>query len=178
MSQKRKSSGPPQPQRLSEHGLLLMDKISVIPTTIVYPSVSIEANPEHDPDIPSMDFECEIGNSCRLDDDGKSIHLNISYTSGTSEENNLSYTIDIKFYANISMSCKFQEIPSKNQNEIFEDIASLAFGSIRETIASITARGPWGVYLVPFLNHKELGDDLLNSIKEDIKSKKKTKKKT
>lgn len=155
-----------------------MDKISVIPTTIFYPSVSIEANPAHDPDTPSIDFECEIGNSCRLDDDEDSIHLNINYTSGPAEENNLSYAIDIKLYANFSMSCKFSEIPIKNQKEIFEDIASLAFGSIRETIASITSRGPWGVYLVPFLSHQELGDDMLNSLKDDIKSKKKTKKKT
>lgn len=152
-----------------------MDKVSVIPVTVVYPSIIIEANPEHDPESPAIDFECEIGNSCRLDDDQKTIHLVISYASDDSAEKNLSYNIKLRFYASFSISKRISEIPKKTQSEILEDIASLAIGSIRETIASITSRGPWGTYLVPFINHQELGSDLLEAIKEDLKKKTKNK---
>lgn len=155
-----------------------MDKITVKPEWIVYPSIKIEANPDHDPDLPSEDLDFEIGHSCKIEEDSQSLHINITIDNSNAEDSNAPYSISIKLYARFLISCDPSKLPSKTKLEIFEDIAALAFGSLREHIATITSRAPWGTHLIPLLSYQELAKNILETLKEEKQAKSNSKRQT
>lgn len=143
-----------------------MDNLFLKPSWIVYPLIHIEANPDYDNSAPIEDAELEIKQSLfvKESDKGFQMHLHLHYKTPDHLAHNLQYDIAVRLFATFNISSDPKTLPETVQREIVTDIINLGFGSLRETIASATARGPWGAYLVPFMNTDDLAEGLLEDI--------------
>ena len=150
-----------------------MANLRLKPSWIIFPKVFIEANPDHDPELPTKDFQIEIGSDFVQNED-HSLHATIFVSNDDFVENNALYSLDIHVYSSFQCSKSILKLQKKIATEICLDIAHLLLGSVREIVATITSRGPWGPYVLPFVSAEDLAEslmeDLVNHKKEDSDS--------
>lgn len=145
-----------------------MDNLTLNPSWLVYPLLHIEANPDHDNSVAIVDTEFALKQSLfvKESENAFQMHLHLYYKTPDRLDHNLEYDISIKLFATFDITVDPRTLPEEVQREIVLDIINLGFGSIRETIAAATARGPWGTYLLPIMSV----DDLAESLLEDMSS--------
>lgn len=140
-----------------------MVKVGFRPQWLVFPKLSIEANPEHDPSEPIVDMEIEIGSDLSQDENN-SLQATLFISNENFAENNALYSVDMHLFAAFKCNMPFDKIPKKVSHEMMVDMANLLLGSAREMISTITSRGPWGTYILPIVSAEELASDLTKSL--------------
>lgn len=68
-------------------------------------------------------------------------------------------TVDAPYHGDVVVEMRFlihPDYPADKRNTLMQVTgASLAYGMVRETVANLTARGPHGAYLLPFVSFLE-----------------------
>lgn len=149
-----------------------MDKLLLSPAWIVFPKVNIEAVPEHDTDESVEDLQINLSSSTSQDKE-HTIQINIGLSNNDHIENNLPYKLDVHVYATFDCNTDLYKLADKARKEIATDISTMLIGSLREIISSITSRAPWGTYIVPFISHEQLAENIIADLVKVHTSKKK-----
>lgn len=144
-----------------------MAKIGVAPKWVVFPKISVEANSEFDVKRGAERHPLDLACSLQYDLEDKVLQASLSVQNEEYIDKNIEYKIDIHVYSVFSISKNFYRLPDSLIKEITTDVASFLIGTMREIIANITSRGPWGTYLVPLLSVEQLTDQLLENMSED-----------
>ena len=122
---------------------------------LFFPQVSVEAlvpvNPESADRELNLDH-LDISFALNFETDGKKASAGLEIASKTTEAESTSlYAIQIKAFAN------FEVIGPEHQDALavylrkFAAAAAL-IGAVREQVALMTARGPWGVVMLPIIS--------------------------
>lgn len=149
-----------------------MDKLLLSPAWIVFPKVNIEAVPEHDTDESVEDLQIGLSSSTSQDKE-HTIHTNVILENNDHIENNLPYKLDVHVYATFDCNTDLSKLADKIRKEIAIDISTMVIGSLREIIASITSRAPWGTYIVPFISYEQLAETIISDLTKAHETKKK-----
>lgn len=132
-----------------------MDKPALKTQLVAFPKVFLEANPKHDTSERIRDFRIDIG--CDLvQDDDNTYHISLYVSNEDYLENNLPYQIEIHVYATFASDTKYKNLSKSIAKEFSIDVSNLLLGSVREMVASLTSRSPWGTYIMPFISAEEL----------------------
>ncbi|MCV4341076.1 hypothetical protein [Pseudomonas capsici] len=153
-----------------------MADFSARPVWMIFPKISIEANPEHAPEKEIISGEFGISNTFDYDEKEQELHANISFKSEDHPHYNPEYNIHLNLYAVFKLSKNFHEISTPNAKELTLDIANALLGSLREMVTMLTSRGPWGAYVLPFIDAEILASNLAKSISPKSKTAKRKKK--
>lgn len=143
-----------------------MPNLSLRPDWIVYPKIAIEANDKYDSSKPLNDQEYELRH--RIESGDKELYVSLHAKTPEAVESNLPYKIEVHIYAVFSIGKNLKSLSKKLANEILVDITNLLVGSIRETVTTITARSPWGAYIIPFIKVEEIAKRLLEDVKAPL----------
>lgn len=140
-----------------------MAKFTVVPSMITFPSISVEARGDHDPDKEIKRESYSIRSSLDWDPDDNTLNINIGLKNAEDEdpdEYNKEYEIDIHIYAIFSVTDDYPSLSEKTALRVLADISACMFGSIREMLTIITSRSPWGPYMLPLLDADDLAKNL------------------
>lgn len=138
--------------------------ISLKTTWVVYPLINIEANPSHDSESPLGDEQIELKQLLEYDESDSTLRLHFSLAMPERQDQNLEYFINVKLFATFAISKDLRKVKRETAKEVVKDIAILAVGAVREIVATTTSRGPWGTYILPFLDIEDIADSLLNDV--------------
>ncbi|WP_440064847.1 hypothetical protein ACTAB2_05655 [Pseudomonas syringae] len=141
-----------------------MDSFTVKPKWIIFPDIHVEANAAHDSKLPIQEGSFDIGCTFNVDNSDSTLHASVYLTNESdNEELNLEYKIDIHIYSVFLISEAYEGLTKKVKLRVLEDISNTLIGSLRDMIITITSRGPWGSYILPFLDVKQLALDMIES---------------
>jgi hypothetical protein len=142
-----------------------MDSINVNPKWIIFPEIHVEANSSYDNSKAVGDGPFDVGCSFNVDSHDSTLHASLFIKNEAHEELNLEYKFDLHIYSVFEINGDFSTLSEKIVNRIVNDIASLLVGSLRDMLTTLTSRGPWGAYILPFLDTKKLSKDLIETYK-------------
>lgn len=113
--------------------------------SVFYPDLSVSANPgfsykaEAAPSLPAVKFQF-----FRPEDGSYRITLHVQKTA---ESDCDPYTLSALAFGVFKADPNLS--PSDQEAAIFRNGPSIVYGSLRDHIASVTARSPWGEYYLP-----------------------------
>lgn len=131
--------------------------------TIFYPKLSIEANQNHDENkewVVQPNLELKI-----FLDPRRTVMAVLEMTFVDFAGNNLPYDISIEAFAGFRLSEPAKSDSSKDTKEAMTAIREAAIGilvgSMREYVAMITSRQPWGIFMLPTVNMADVRTEIL-----------------
>ncbi|WP_139340917.1 hypothetical protein [Pseudomonas sp. KK4] len=140
-----------------------MDRFTVVPKWVIFPEIHVEANSSYDNSKPIGEGSFDIGCTFNVDSEDSTLHASVFIKNESHEELNLEYKFDLHIYSVFEISDDYNALPVKAKERVVIDIAELLIGSLREMVITLTSRGPWGAYILPFLDVKKLSKDLIGS---------------
>jgi len=131
--------------------------------TYFYPRVNISSNPafKRDEKDPCIDSEISINLTGHLlFSSQREFMADIELTLENASDSNTPYEIEISVFGHfradedlgINSSKDHQPIEPAKFSAIRSSVVSMLVGGLREQVATITARQPWGVFLLPSIN--------------------------
>ena len=143
-----------------------MDSFSVRPKWIIFPALHVEANSAYDSSKPIGEATFDLGCTYNFDPEDSTLHASVFMENDLDEELNLEYKFNIHIYSVFSISENYDSLSDKTRKKVTTDVAGLLLGSIREMLVTLTSRGPWGAYILPFLDINTLTRDLMKSYQQ------------
>jgi len=129
--------------------------------TFFYPRLAVESNPE---------FKVKLGSHSFPEIDGQLIFeskqafmCNMSLSIDNSVENNSPYDISLQIFARFKCDKPLdlkpnvdQFLPSQELHVLKTAVIGILVGGLREFVATITARQPWGPFILPTVDSNSI----------------------